>query len=361
MIRAELRIDLAALLANYRLLAARAAGAQCVAMLKADAYGLGMAAVAPALAEAGCDTFFVATPEEGRTLRTILREADIYVLNGYQPALREVFRAYRLRPVLNTLAEIEVWRDGPAAIYVDTGMNRLGLEAADIDALLAGPAKIGFEVAILMSHLACADEPDHPMNERQLARFRETVARLKALPAFKAAALSLANSAGIFLGPEYHFDLVRPGIALYGGNPFTGRPNPMANVAEVHGRILQIRAIAAGDSVGYGATFTASRPSRIAIVDVGYADGYLRAFSSKGSALIAGQRAPVVGRVSMDFLALDVTDLPADATVVGAAVNLLGGGVSLDEAAAASGLSCYELLTLLGRRYNRVYLGVDRT
>lgn len=356
MIRAELRIDLAAIVANYRTLAARAVAAQCAAMLKADAYGLGMAAVAPVLAGAGCKVFFVATPEEGRALRTVLREAEIYVMTGYQVELREVYRAYRLRPVLNTLAEIEAWRDGPAAVYVDTGMNRLGLEAAEIEALLSDRGKIRFEVAILMSHLACADELDHPMNKRQLARFREITDRLKSLPALKTAALSLANSAGIFLGPDYHFDLVRPGIALYGGNPFADRPNPMANVVEVHGRILQIRAVAAGECVGYGATFTAARPSRIAIVDVGYADGYLRAFSNKGSALIAGQRVPVAGRISMDFLALDVTDIAPGQAEVGTAVNLLGGGLSLDEAAVASGLSCYELLTLLGRRYNRVYL-----
>lgn len=356
---AYLDIDLGALVANYRDLAQRVAPARCAAVLKADAYGLGAREVGPVLAAAGCRQFFVAHLDEGIALRAVLPQDDvaIAILHGTWPGTEPDFVAHRLIPVLSTLEQIAGWsalasaRNGLAAfLHVDSGMNRLGLAAADVDRLAAEPERLaGIDVELVISHLACADEARHPMNEEQRRHFDALRARLPSAPA------SLANSSGIFLGPAFHYDLARPGIALYGANPTPGKPHPLHPVVHLRGRIVQLREIDSDEAVGYGAAFRARRPSRIATVPVGYADGYLRSLSNKGTAVVAGMDVPLVGRVSMDLITIDVSDVPPDAVAVGDTVDLLGGGVSLDDAAERAGTIGYELLTALGRRYHRSY------
>lgn len=362
---AVLDIDLDALAENWRRLAARADGAVCAGVVKANGYGLDAGRVAPALAAAGCRNFFVATLDEAISLRAVLAEAEIHVLNGLPPGSASEFRAHGLIPVLNQLGEIDSWgaharsaraERAPgtrrAVLHVDTGMNRLGLPAAEVERLAEDPGRLaGIEVALVMSHLACAEEPEHDMNARQLARFERLRALLPAAPA------SLANSSGIFLGRGYHFDMVRPGAALYGINPTPGVPNPMAEVVRLRANILQVRDIAEGESVGYGAAHRAAGPGRIATVPVGYADGYLRALSQRGFGMVAGVRVPIVGRVSMDLVTLDVSRLPAEQARPGTPVDLVGGGLDIDEVAELAGTIGYELLVRLGRRFRRVYRG----
>ncbi len=367
---AELEIDLDAVQRNYRKFCDALDGAECGATVKADAYGLGMAEVAPVLWQAGCRTFFVAMPDEGVALRTLLPDATIYVFNGAPAESEYRFAEHRLIPVLNSLSAISAWATfaramggtpAPAALHFDSGMNRLGLSQAEVETLITEPARAGFEIPCVMSHLASADTPESPMTLAQRDRFAGAAeafiaARQDAGFGDERPRLSLSNSAGVLTDNSLHFDLARPGIGLYGGNPFAEGPNPMYNVIRLRGRILQIREIAPPDTVGYGATHAATGPSRIATVDVGYGDGYLRAFGEgRGHGVINGQTVPVVGRVSMDSHALDITALDLDACAVGTMVDLLGGPVPLDDAIKATGLSGYELLTLLGRRYNRVY------
>jgi alanine racemase len=365
---AVLTIDLGALVGNYEFLRRTAAPAICAAAVKANAYGLGVDRVAAALATAGCEVFFVSTNNEGIELRQILPDATIYVLNGLIPGTEQTFADFNLRPVLNDLDQIDAWSffargrkgvNNAAALHFDTGMNRLGLDARDTRSLIASPERIAFDVALVMSHLACADMPEAPMNAEQLATFTQLLRDFnRSRPAAKPAPGSIANSAGILTGAAFHLDMVRPGIGLYGGNPFASRPNPMRQVIRLQGKILQLRDIAAGDSVGYNATYRAPGPRKIATVDVGYADGYLRSFSNRGIAFIGDFEVPVIGRVSMDMLAVDVTGVPAKLLAPGAAIDLLGGPVPPDAATKASGLSAYELLTLLGHRYKRRYIDV---
>lgn len=357
---AVLEIDLDAIVANWRLLASRLApGARCAAVVKADAYGLGAARVAPALAAAGCTLFFVATLDEGLALRTLLPAADIAVLNGVLAGTAAAFAAARLMPVLNDLGQIERWRRlaavqpvPPAIIHVDTGMSRLGLPPGELAILAQDPARLqGIALAAVMSHLACADTPRHSSNARQLTAFAAARTALPPAPA------SFAASSGIFLGPRYHFDIARPGAALYGVNPQPRRHNPMAQVVHLKGRILQVRDVDRGDSVGYGAAHRVDRPGRVATVAVGYADGWLRAASRRGTVGIAGQRAPVIGRISMDLMTLDVTGIDPQAAVPGAFVDLLDDEHGIDAQAKAAGTIGYEILTALGRRYARLYRG----
>jgi alanine racemase len=355
-----LEIDLDAIIGNWRRLAARLAeGSRCAAVVKADAYGLGAAQVAPALAAAGCGLFFVATVDEGLALRRCLAEAEIAVLNGLPAGAAPDLAAARLMPVLNDLGQIEAWQsfarahgDAPAMIHVDTGMARLGLPPAELAVLAAAPERLaGWRLAAVLSHLACADEPAHPLNAEQLQAFRAALGRLPPAPA------SLAASSGIFLGPDYHFAIARPGAALYGVNPLPGGPNPMAQVVHLKGRIVQVRDVDTGRSVGYGAAHRLDRPSQIATIAVGYADGWLRSASHRGSVTIAGQRAPVIGRISMDLMTLDVTGIDPQSARVGALVDLLDASYGVDQAAAAAGTIGYEILTALGRRYHRRYRG----
>ncbi|HZB90820.1 MAG TPA: alanine racemase [Stellaceae bacterium] len=359
---AVLEIDLAAIVENWRRLAARLRpGARCAAVVKADAYGLGMAEVAPRLAAAGCTLFFVATLDEGIALRRRLPEVEIAVLGGLLPGTGGEFRRARLIPVLNAIDEIAAWRASagtralPAMLHIDTGMARLGLAPADLAELRRSPERLdGLTLCAVLSHLACAETADHPLNRAQLEAFRAALAQLPPAPA------SLAAGSGVFLGPEYHFDFARPGAALYGVNPLAGRPNPMAQVVRLKGRILQVRDVDSGMTVGYGAAHRMERPGRIATVAVGYADGWLRSASHRGSAGIAGRRIPLVGRISMDLMTFDVTGIDPALTQPGSFVDLIDDSYDIDAAAAAAGTIGYEILTALGRRYHRVYRGESR-
>lgn len=356
---AELRIDLDAIVANWRLLQSRLGKASCAAVVKADAYGLGADRVAPALRAAGCRSFFVAHPAEGLALRETLSEAEIFVLHGPGEAAADL-AARGLIPVLNHPGEIEAWgalarrlgRKLPAALHLDTGMTRLGLSETAVRELAAAPERLaGIELRHVMSHLACADDSAHPMNGEQLGTFRRLKALLPPAPA------SLASSGGIFQGAAFHFEMARPGIALYGGKPLAMAPNPMAEVVRLRAKILQIHDVDTNRTVGYGATRRLESGTRIATVGVGYADGYLRALGNRGFACIDGRKVPVVGRVSMDLLTLDVSAIPAANLGPETRVDLIGGGVDLDELAEAAGTLAYELLTRLGPRYRRVHVG----
>jgi alanine racemase len=348
-----LEIDLGAITANWRQLSVIMGGAErCAAVVKADAYGLGAMRVGPALAAAGCRRFFVATLDEGAALRRALPDAEIAVLNGLAPASPGAFKRARLTPVLNDLGQIERWRRTmlPAMLHLDTGMNRLGLTPGEAERLVAEPERLhGVTLAAILSHIACADEPDHPLNEAQRGAFAAALARLPAAPA------SLAGSSGIFLGPPFHFDFARPGAALYGVNPLLGTPNPMRQVVRLKGRILQVRDVDRGEGVGYGAAHRMSRPSRVATIAVGYADGWLRSSGHRGSVGIAGQRAPVIGRISMDLMTIDVTGIESSLARPGALVDLLDDAYGVDDAAEAAGTIGYEILTAIGRRALRLY------
>jgi alanine racemase len=369
-----LTIDLDAIVANWRRLQAVVQPAECAAVVKADAYGLGAERVVPPLWRAGCTTFFVATVDEALAVRAGLDrcasqeqrgEATVYVLNGLGcDGIEPLFAEHRLRPVLNSLGEIDAWaafgrqqgRALPAAVHVDTGMSRLGLTATDLVRIAAAPARLqGIDLSCVMSHLACADEPAHPLNRCQLTRFRDSLALLPPTTA------SLANSSGVFLGRDFHGAMVRPGIALYGGSPVTGQSNPMRPVIRLKGRILQVREIDASDTVGYGATYAARGPERIATVAIGYADGFLRSASGRAYAWIGETRIPLVGRVSMDLSTFEVTDVPPALARPGLMVELIGAHHPLDALAAEAGTIAYEILTDLGRRYHRVYVGGEGT
>jgi alanine racemase len=357
-------IDLGAIAANWRKLKARLAPqVECAAVVKADAYGLGADKVAPALAKAGCRTFFVGTLDEGLDLTPRLPGCAVYVLApplaGNEPAIA----ADGVIPVLNTLGDIAAWsvfaraagRKLPAALHVDTGMRRLGLTSAEMATLAEESDRLaGIDARLFLSHLACADETRHPLNAEQLAQFIAVKSRLAGVRVAPPA--SLANSSGIFLGADYHFDLVRPGAALYGIAPMPDEPNPMAPAVRVQAKVLQVRDVDATGTVGYGATHRFARPARIATVAAGYADGYPRALSNAGTCYVGGHRAAVVGRVSMDLTTIDVTGLPEHLVRPGALVDLIGPANPLDDVAQAAGTIGYELLTRLGRRAHRVWM-----
>lgn len=344
--RAILTVDLGAIATNYRALAARAAPAACAAVVKADAYGLGAARVAPALAAAGARVFFTALAEEAVALRGVLGEGpEIWSLNGLQPGEAGRLREAAIRPMLNTPRQIEAARGEGlvCGLMLDSGMSRLGLSAAE----LAAVDLTGLDLALAATHLACADEPDHPQNTSQLRRFTALCAdpRLSGVPA------SLSATGGCLIGGDFRADLVRAGIGLYGGLPFAGA----APVAALHAPALQIRDLAPGDAVGYGATWVAETPSRIAILACGYADGLHRALSGRATGFHDGVALPFAGRVSMDLIALDVTAAPG--LVEGALVELLGPNQSVDALADAAGTIGYEILTSLGPRFERRYIG----
>ena len=362
-----LTIDLDAIKANYHQLNDRLRdGCTLGAVVKADAYGLGMARVAPAVWSAGCKTFFVALMHEGLALRALLPDAQIQVFNGTDAESAPAMAAAGLIPVLNHPGQIEAWhmeatrlgKSLPAIIHVDTGMTRLGLDGQEIKALVeAGKHRDGLNIGTIMSHLACADDADHAMNAHQLENFKTT---LKIMAPLGDLGASLANSSAIFLGDQYHFDLTRPGSALYGITPHGLKdgtpPNPMAQVITLQGKILQIRGIDTPSSVGYGATHQAEKGQKIAIVGVGYADGYLRSLSNSATAILGGIRVPVVGRVSMDLITLDVTNVPDQVARPGALVDLIGPDHSVDTLAREAGTIGYEILTALGPRFHQNYL-----
>jgi alanine racemase len=359
-----LTVDLDAIVANWRKLEKTAVPAECAAVIKADAYGCGVERVGRALAAAGCKTFFVATLDEARTAREALPSAELYVLDGFFQNCGDAFAKLNCRPVIGDLNELAEWDvfcrrsgwSGGAAIHIDTGMNRLGLTLVEANGIVPRINAGDHGITLVMSHLACAETLNHPLNAKQVAAFREIASNFSGVPA------SLANSSGIYLGSQFQFDMVRPGAALYGINPTPEADNPMQGVVDLKARIVQLRTIERGDSVGYGATWTARRPTKLAIVSAGYADGYFRAASANdgtrgAEVVVAGKRCPVAGRISMDLMAIDITDLPDKTARRGHMVTLLGDGITVDELAHHFGTVGYEVLASLGKRYARIYKG----
>jgi alanine racemase len=361
----RLRIELSALADNWRDLARRAAPGRCAAVVKANAYGTGVSEAAPALWAAGARVFFVAHFSEGIAVRRVLpAEAAIYVLNGLESgADPSDYAEHRLAPAIGGEEELTRWsafaarrdRISPCAIHLDTGMNRLGFDSlARLKwAMEMHGATSGAD--LLMSHFVSSEMPGDPLNQAQIELFEAARAVFPHLPA------SLANSSGMFLDPSPIYDLGRPGYALYGGNPTPGRPNPMRPVVTLTAAIQQIRSIEAGMSCGYNAQWTAKRPTRLATLLIGYADGLPRGAGATDArpgaeVAVAGRRAPLVGRVSMDLTIVDVTDLPEDAVRVGDPVEFFGPSVDLDEFATRSGTIGYHLLTSLGPRHQRDYV-----
>ncbi len=368
----RLTVDLGALVENWRDLTRRSGKARTSAVVKADAYGLGIEDVGETLYAAGARDFFVATADEGATLRLYAPEARIFVLSGIWPGMERRFFENDLVPVIASEEQLTFWMsvlsdygDYPCALQVDTGFNRLGLPMNDAIALaddVSRPAS--FAPVLVMSHLACGDDPSNAMNRQQLEAFR------KVSIAFEGIEASLANSAGIFLGPDYHFDLTRPGIATYGGEAVPGIANPMRPVATAEARIIQTRSVKSGETVGYGRALQLTRDSRLAIVSAGYADGYMRSQSSGGVPLrqtgipgghgfIAGHKVPVAGRITMDLTIFDVTDLPDNVARAGDYIELFGSNIPVDDAARAAGTIGYEMLTSMGLRHERRYISEE--
>src|SRR3954469_25837712 len=359
-----LTVDLDAIVANWRKLEKSAVPAECAGVVKANAYGCGAEQVGRALAGAGCKTFFVASLDEARVVRAAVPNAAIYVLSGFFQNTGEAYASIDCKPVIGDLNELAEWDvfcrrsgwSGGAAIHIDTGMNRLGLTITEAQGIIPRINAGDHGITLVMSHLASAEQLNNPLNAKQLTNFREIASLFSGVPA------SLANSSGIFLGAQFQFDLVRPGAALYGINPTPEADNPMQPVVELKARIVQIRNIEKGETVGYGGTWTARRPTRIAIVAAGYADGYFRAASANdgtrgAEVVVAGKRCPIAGRILMDLTAIDITDLDKNAVRRGHMVTLSGEGITLGELARHSDAIGYEVMTSLGKRYARIYKG----
>jgi len=362
-----LEIHLDRIAGNYLSLQKRLVrGADCAAVVKADCYGLGVAEIVPEFYKANCRHFYVAHASEGLAVREALngKEAQVYAFHGATGLPPAELLENNIIPVLNSLGDIGQWsalarqsnKKLPAVIQIDTGMNRLGLSAADVEQLkntidLLGP----LDVRYIMSHLACGDEPDHPKNQEQLTIFKKLTAQL-GLPC----RLSFANSGGIFLGTDYHFDQARPGCALYGIAPHTGRENPMLGVVTLKARILQTREVTAGETVGYGASYKASSPIKLATISVGYADGILRCIGEKGTVAIGKQKCQIVGRVSMDTIIVDVTAVKPSPQA-GDWMELIGSHQPVDDVGTMAGTIGEEIVTTLGKRYKRVYTRQEMT
>jgi alanine racemase len=345
---AILEVDLGAVVANWRTLSARHPSGPVAGVIKGDGYGLGARPVAAALHAAGCRHFFVAYLGEALAVRDVVPGAMLGVLSGLVPGTEAAYLAHDLTPVLGSLDDIARWRGGEAILHVDTGMCRLGLDAGELAVLAQDHGRLdGLAIRYVMSHLVSSEVPDDPLNGLQRERFAAARALLPPAPG------SLSNSSGIFLGADFGSDLARAGAALYGVNPTPGRPNPMRSVVRLLVRVLAVREVPAGASVGYNATWIAGRPSRIATAALGYADGFHRSLSGRGAACFDGTPVPLVGRVSMDLTTFDVTDLLA--VQPGCWLEVLGPHLSPDDVAAAAGTNGYEVLTSLGRRFHRVY------
>ncbi|MBK18266.1 MAG: alanine racemase [Rhodospirillaceae bacterium] len=362
---AVLTVDLNVLAENYAYLKSQLAdGCVCSAVVKSDAYGLGMAPVAGRLAEAGCEVFFVALLDEAIGLRSTLEERDIYpkiyVFNGISEGSENDLGRYKITPVLNSISEIERWSifgknsSDPceAIINIDTGMSRLGLDSNELDFLVENPeTATGIAVSHFMSHLACADERSDKMNQEQRQLFDKIRQRLPR------ARSSLANSAGIFLGSDFHYDLVRPGAAIYGLQPIKNESNNIGQVINLKGKIIQTRVVDTNSTVGYGATYKTARKSRLATVALGYGDGYFRTLGNSGCGYIGTTRVPIVGRISMDLVTFDITDVPDAQCGPGTYIDIIGPNNSVDDVATDAGTIGYEILTALGARYSRNYIG----
>ena len=367
-----LSIDLTALQKNWQQLADLAPNAECGAAVKAQCYGIGLEQSVKALNQAGCKTFFVALPDEGKQVRDAAPDAIIYVLCGLMSGQAEFYAQHDLRPALATPNQVQEWQDfcqakehkRAAALHIETGINRLALSEADVRVLANDPdAFVHFELTLVMSHLACGDTPGDSKNQQQKQKFDQLRALLPDVPA------SLANSPGTFLGEEFTYDMVRPGIALYGGNPFSDRANPMSAVASLYAPLLQVRDICAGETVGYSATWSAKRDTKVGIIGAGYRDGVSRQLSSPAVSspsiggpscvFIGGHYAPIIGRVSMDLITVDLTDVPIEYQREGQQVELMGRNVTVDDIARWSGTIAYDVLTSLGSRYARIYSGLE--
>lgn len=359
-----LTIDLGALRDNYLTLCRLAPNAMTSAVVKANAYGLGADVVAPVLYDAGCRHFFVAHIDEGISLRRrIAGDADIFVLNGLQPGNEASCAAMSLTPVINSLEQLVQWtayartldKTLPAVLQFDTGMSRLGMAPSEIDALKNAPELLdGIAITFIMSHLACADEPENAANGAQLAAMRKTAQMFPDVP------VCFANSGGVFLGADFHNALMRPGIALYGGAPSTLRPNPMKPVVRLDVAVVQTRTVPADTLVGYGGTHRTASETRLATVAAGYADGLPRSLSNRGAAYFNGVRLPIAGRVSMDSISIDITALPEGTLTHGSLVQLIGPDQTLEDMAEDAGTIAYEILTGLGQRYRRTYIQPKR-
>lgn len=354
---AVLTIDLNAICENWRFLADLVAG-ECAAVVKANAYGLGARVVAPALAAVGCRHFFVAHLDEALDIKPVLpNDAVVYVLHGLTSGSADSCIESGAVPVLNSIGQIDHWRKSasrmgrtlPAVLQVDTGMCRLGLAPGELEDLDSS-AFSGIRLRYLMSHLASAEDQSNQSNVAQLKRFIDARRMLPSIPA------SLANSSGIFLGKDYHFNLARPGAALYGVAPIDGAANPMRPVVTLSGRVIQTRTINSGDGVGYGATWKASRSTKVATVSVGYADGYLRSLSNRGTLNVQGHEVPLIGNVSMDTITCDITDIPPGMELEGSLIDLLDPINGVDAVAGQARTIGYEILTSLGHRYARRYV-----
>ncbi len=366
-----LSINLDALVSNWRSLRDLSGEAECAAVVKANAYGLGIEEGVPALLRAGCKTFFVAHLSEGLRVRKCTPNSVIFVLNGLVPAAAAVFAQNALSPVLGSPYEIAQWaafcaenkQRFPAAIHIDTGMSRLGLSVAETHDFAATLRDQPFDLTLVMSHFIRSEEAEHPINQKQIDTFSALLRLFPGIPA------SLANSSGIFLPQKPHFNLVRPGYALYGGNPLPEQPNPMKPVIKLQARIIQIRDVPLGTDVGYNGRWTSPKPCRLATISVGYADGYPRSASGTsekhaaktpaGAVLINGILCPLVGTISMDLMVIDVSDVPVSVLQPGAVVTLIGDCLTIDSVGENAGTIGYEILTNLGQRYTRHYISSD--
>jgi len=355
-----LEIDLSKIRENYRILANICKNSHIGAVVKANSYGLGAEKIAPILQQQeNCQIFFVSSVDEGINLRKVINnQANIFVLNGVFYNDVKEFSEHQLIPVLNNLEQIEIWQkfaiskeqNLPCLLHIDTGMNRLGIGSIEVEQLINKQNLLqNLDLQYIVSHLSVSEELDNPYNFEQLTRFKHY---LQYFPNIKA---SLANSSSIFLGPEYHFELVRPGAALYGLNPING-PSPMHNPIRLTAPIIQLQELVEGHHISYGKTFTTNRSSLIATLPLGYADGYSRAFSNRGEVFIDDHCAPVVGRVSMDLITIDVTDVPRNKVFLGKEVEIIGNHCTIDRLANIIGTISYEMLTKLGSRYKRTYI-----
>ncbi|TNE39652.1 MAG: alanine racemase [Alphaproteobacteria bacterium] len=354
--RPTVTFDLSALVHNWQAVRSFAGGAETGAVVKADAYGCGAGPVGRVLIQAGCRTFFVANPAEGAALRPHVGDAAIYIFAGLSATTLTTYAQADLRPILNSPAELELWKAkggalAPIGLFIDTGMTRLGFSAEEVRVLAgSNTALAGLGPMMVMSHLACADNFSDPKNEQQLNLFSELSSLLPAH------SRSLANSDGILLGAPYHFDLVRPGLALYGGSDALTAQLGLEPVAYLHAPILQVHEAPKNTCIGYGATYKVARDSRIAVVGLGYADGFRRGMSNAGIGWLAGREVPVAGRVSMDLTTFDVTDVAPEKAQAGDWIELLGSHLSVDRVGKLGGTLGYEVLTSLGARYTKRYV-----
>lgn len=352
------RVNLDSIAHNFNFLQSQLPKSRCSAVVKADAYGLGMTQIAPTLIKAGCRDFFVATIDEALQLRRVVAEGHIYVLSGLLKGCEDELYHHQIIPVLNDLGQIHLWNQYarnrekklPAVIHVDTGMWRLGLPPREVNALVADLSVLApFDLKLIMSHLACSDSPHHDKNLQQLDAFNDARKRLPQVPA------SMANSHGIFLGDAYHYDMVRPGRSLYGLGARFLHTDGLCQALQIYAKVLQVSPIGKGETIGYDAMYCVSKPTRIATISIGYADGYVRTLSNHGRVFIHGYEAPIVGRVSMDVITVDVGEVPEHLAIPGAWAEIIGENISADEVALAAGTTSREISSKMGSRFHRIY------